>query len=172
YFRASTEVQTDVTKGSMDELIYEFKRIRDEKTPTEEFDRAKRTIVGSCALQLESPQSLLANIIEQKIYGLPADYWDAYPQKIAAVTADDVLRVAKKYLDLRKLQIVAVGDAKRIADVMKQFGTAELYDTDGKPLQSPAPAAGGNAPGAGGDVAAIIGKWNLTASSPDGQVPL
>src|SRR5215813_11135998 len=129
-FRASTEVQTDVTKGSMDELIYEFKRIRDEKTPADEFDRAKRTIVGSFALQLESPQSLLGDIITQKIYNLPADYWDTYPQKIAAVTPDEVQRVARKYLDLTKLQIVAVGDVKRIAEVMKQFGTAELYDTD------------------------------------------
>jgi zinc protease len=136
-FRANTEVQTKVTKGSMDELIYEFKRIRDEKTPDDEFDRAKRTIVGGFALQLESPQSLLANVITQKIYNLPADYWDTYPQKIAVVTADDVQRVAQKYLDLAKLQIVAVGDAKQIAGVMKQFGGVELYDTEGKPLQSP-----------------------------------
>jgi zinc protease len=140
-FRANTEVQTKVTKGSMDELIYEFKRIRDEKTPDDEFDRAKRTIVGGFALQLESPQSLLANIITQKIYNLPADYWDAYPQKIAAVTADDVQRVARKYLDLAKLQIVAVGDAKQIADVMKQFGGVELYDAEGKSLQSPSAEA-------------------------------
>jgi zinc protease len=140
-FRANTEVQTKVTKGSMDELIYEFKRIRDEKTPDDEFDRAKRTIVGGFALQLESPQSLLANIITQKIYNLPADYWDAYPQKIASVTADDVQRVARKYLDLAKLQIVAVGDAKQIADVMKQFGGVELYDAEGKPLQSPSAEA-------------------------------
>jgi zinc protease len=140
-FRANTEVQTNVTKGSMDELIYEFKRIRDEKTPDDEFDRAKRTIVGGFALQLESPQSLLANIITQKIYNLPADYWDAYPQKIASVTADDVQRVARKYLDLAKLQIVAVGDAKQIAGVMKQFGGVELYDAEGKPLQSPSAEA-------------------------------
>src|SRR5678815_5299700 len=32
-FRANTEVRTDVTKGSMDELMYELKRIRDEKVP-------------------------------------------------------------------------------------------------------------------------------------------
>jgi predicted Zn-dependent peptidase len=140
-FRASAEVRTDVTKGSMDELIYEFKRIRDEKTPEDEFDRAKRTIVGSFALQLESPQSLLANIITQKIYNLPADYWDTYPQKIAAVTVDDVQRVARKYLDLTKLQIVAVGDAKRITEVMKRFGDVALYDTEGKPLQSPSAEA-------------------------------
>jgi zinc protease len=140
-FRANTEVQTKVTKGSMDELIYEFKRIRDEKTPDDEFDRAKRTIVGGFAMQLESPQSLLANIITQKIYNLPADYWDTYPQKISAVTADDVQRVARKYLDLAKLQIVAVGDAKQITEVMKQFGGVELYDTEGKPLQSPSSEA-------------------------------
>jgi zinc protease len=140
-FRANTEVQTKVTKGSMDELMYEFKRIRDEKTPDDEFDRAKRTIVGGFAMQLESPQSLLANIITQKIYNLPADYWDTYPQKISAVTADDVQRVARKYLDLAKLQIVAVGDAKQITGVMKQFGGVELYDTEGKPLQSPSSEA-------------------------------
>ncbi|HEY7181845.1 MAG TPA: pitrilysin family protein [Blastocatellia bacterium] len=140
-FRANTEVQTKVTKGAMDELIYEFKRIRDEKTPDDEFDRAKRTIIGGFAMRLESPQSLLANIITQKIYNLPAEYWDTYPQKIAAVTAEDVQRVARKYLDPAKLQIVAVGDARQIAGVMKQFGGVELYDTEGKPLQSPSAEA-------------------------------
>ncbi|MBO0857889.1 MAG: insulinase family protein [Chloracidobacterium sp.] len=140
-FRANTEVQTKVTKGSMDELIYEFKRIRDEKTPDDEFERAKRTIIGGFALRLESPQSLLANILTQNIYNLPVDYWDTYPQKIAAVTAEDVQRVARKYIDPAKLQIVAVGDAKQIASVMKQFGGVELYDSEGKPLQSPSAEA-------------------------------
>jgi zinc protease len=135
-FRANTEVRTEVTKGSMDELMYELKRIRDEKVAPDEFDRAKRTIIGGFALQLESPQSVLQNAITQKIYGLPADYWDTYPQKIAAVTGDDVQRVARKYLDLAHLQIVAVGDASKITDVLKQFGTVEIYDTEGKPVKS------------------------------------
>ena len=135
-FRASTEVRTDATKGSMDELMYELKRIRDEKVAQEEFDRAKRTIVGGFALQLESPGALLNNIITRKIYGLPADYWDTYPQKIAAITQDDVQRVARKYLDLSRLQIVAVGDASKISDVLKQYGPVEVYDTEGRPVKS------------------------------------
>jgi predicted Zn-dependent peptidase len=135
-FRANTEVRTEVTKGSMDELMYELKRIRDEKVAEEEFDRAKRTIIGSFALQLESPQGLLGNIITQKLEGLPADYWDTYTQKIAAITSDDVQRVAKKYLDLSRLQIVAVGDASKIAEVLRQYGTVEIYDTEGKPLKT------------------------------------
>jgi len=135
-FRANTEVRTEVTKGSMDELMYELKRIRDEKVAQEEFDRAKRTIIGGFALQLESPQGLLGNIVTQKLEGLPADYWDTYTQKIAAITADDVQRVAKKYLDLSRMQIVAVGDASKIAEVLKQYGTVEIYDTEGKPLRT------------------------------------
>ncbi len=131
-FRANTEVRTEVTKGSMDELMYELKRIRDEKVPQEEFDRAKRTIIGSFALQLESPQALLNNIITQKLYNLASDYWDTYTRKIAALTPDDVQRVAKKYLDLSHLQIVAVGDASKITDVLKQYGTVEIYDTEGR----------------------------------------
>ena len=135
-FRANTEVRTEVTKGSMEELMYELKRIRDEKVPQEEFDRAKRTIVGGFALQLESPGALLNNIINQKIYGLPADYWDTYPQKIAAITQEDVQRVARKYLDLSRLQIVAVGDASKITEVLKQYGTVEVFDTEGRPVKA------------------------------------
>ena len=134
--RANTEVRTEVTKGSMDELMYELKRLRDEKVPEEEFERAKRTIIGSFALQLEQPQTLLNNIITQKLYGLPSDYWDTYTQKIAAITPDDVQRVAKKYVDLGRLQVVAVGDAGKIADVLKQYGPVEIYDSEGNPVKS------------------------------------
>ncbi|HEX4950451.1 MAG TPA: pitrilysin family protein [Blastocatellia bacterium] len=141
-FQANTEVRTDVTEGSMKELLYELKRIREEKIPADEFERAKRTIVGGWALQLESPSSSLSNAITAKLYGLPADYWDTYPQKIAAVTTDDVQRVARKYLDLDKLQIVAVGDATKIAPVLKQFGKVEVFDTEGRPKAAAAAVSG------------------------------
>jgi len=141
-FRANTEVRQEVTKGAMDELMNELKRIRDEKTPADEFERSKRTIIGGWALQLEFPQSALQNAITQKLYGLPADYWDTYPQKIAAITTEEAQRVARKYIDMDKLQIIVVGDAKKIADALKQFGKVEIYDVEGKPITLPAPATG------------------------------
>jgi len=100
----------------------------------EELENAKRAIVGSFALSLESPTSLLGNIVTQKLYNLPADYWDTYPQKVAAVTAADVLRVAQKYLDKEHLQVVAVGDASKARDVLAKYGTVQVYDADGKPI--------------------------------------
>jgi predicted Zn-dependent peptidase len=129
---SSSEVRTDVTEGAMKEFMFELKRLRDEKVSAEELDNAKRAIVGSFALSLEQPQSLLQNIITQKLYDLPADYWDTYPQKVAAITADDIQRVAQKYIDLNHLQIVAVGDAAKARDVLAKYGKVELYDADGK----------------------------------------
>jgi predicted Zn-dependent peptidase len=131
---SSSEVRTDVTEGAMKEFMYELKRLRDEKVSTEELENAKRAIVGNFALSLEQPQSLLQNIILQKIYDLPADYWDTYPQRVAAVTVDDIQRVAQKYIDLGHLQIVAVGDASKARDVLAKYGSVEVYDADGKPV--------------------------------------
>jgi predicted Zn-dependent peptidase len=136
---ASTEVRTDVTEGAMQELMKEFKRIREEAVPPAEMDNAKRALVGSFALSLEEPQSLLGNIVTQKIFGLPADYWDTYPQKVASVTAQDVQRAAQKYVDLEHLQVVAVGDAPKIREALVRFGTVETYDADGKPAAAVAP---------------------------------
>lgn len=120
----------------MREFLYELQRLRDERVSDEELENAKRALVGSFALSLERPQELLQNIITQKIYNLPADYWDTYPQKVFAITARDVQRVAQKYLDLTQLQIVAVGDAPRIREVLTKFGPIEVLDAEGRPLSA------------------------------------
>ncbi len=134
---SSSEVRTDVTEGAMKEFMYELNRLRDEKVPAEELENAKRAIVGSFALSLDQPQSLLQNIITQKLYNLPADYWDTYPQKVAAITAEDVQRVAQKYIDLGHLQVVAVGDASKAREVLAKYGKVEVYDAEGKPVAGP-----------------------------------
>ena len=129
---SSSEVRTDVTEGAMKEFMFELKRLRDDKVGAEELENAKRAIIGSFALSLEQPQSLLQNIITQKLYDLPANYWDTYPQKVAAITVADIQNVAQKYIDLDHIQIVAVGDAAKARDVLAKYGTVEVYDADGK----------------------------------------
>jgi zinc protease len=134
---SSSEVRTDVTEGAMKEFMYELNRLRNEPVSAEELENAKRAIVGSFALSLEQPAGLLQNIITQKLYNLPADYWDTYPQKVAAITAADVQNAAKKYLDLGRLQVVAVGDAAKAREVLSKYGKVELYDAEGKPVAAP-----------------------------------
>lgn len=130
---SQSDVRTDVTEGAMKEFMYELNRLRNETVTTEELENAKRAIIGSFALSLEQPATLLQNIVVQKIYNLPADYWDTYPQKVAAITAADVQNAAKKYLDMSHLQVVAVGDAAKAREILAKYGKVEVYDAEGKP---------------------------------------
>jgi hypothetical protein len=117
--------------------MFELNRMRTDLVPEEELENAKRAIIGRFALSLEQPSSLLQNIITQKLYNLPADYWDTYPQKVSAITAADVQKAARKYLDMDHLQVVAVGDAAKAREVLAKYGKVEVYDADGKPVTRP-----------------------------------
>ena len=48
-----------------------------------------------------------------------------------AVSADDVQRVARKYLDPDTLQLVAVGDADKVKAVLEKYGSVEVFDSSG-----------------------------------------
>jgi zinc protease len=139
-WRAGGNMRTEVTAGAFKEFFYEFRRIRDEKAPATELEEAKRSVVANFALALEQPARVLAFAITSKIYGLPDDYWDTYPAKIMAVGADDVERVARKYLNPDTAQIVAVGDARKIKPVLEQYGPVEVYDNLGNVITSPTAA--------------------------------
>ena len=131
--RVGGDLRTEVTEGAMTEFWNEFNRIRDEKVPDAELDDARRAVVARFALSLEQPSELLNFAVERKVYGLPADYWEKYPAQISAVTADDVQRVARKYLDMSNMQVVGVGDAKKIAPVLSKYGTVQIFNVEGKP---------------------------------------
>jgi predicted Zn-dependent peptidase len=133
-WQSSAEVRTNVTGGAMKEFMAELNRLRDQKVTPDELENAKRAIIGSFALSLETPQSLLQNIITQKLYNLPADYWDTYPQHVSAITVDDVQRVAQKYIDIAHLQVVAVGDAAEARAALTPYGKVQVFDADGKPV--------------------------------------
>jgi len=133
-WRAYGDVRTEVTDGAITEFFREFQRIRDERVPESELEDSKRSQVASFALSLESTNELLGYAIIRKIYGFPPDYWDTYPAKIMAVTAADIQRVARKYINPDNIQVVAVGDVSKIKPVMEKYGPVEVYDAEGKKL--------------------------------------
>ena len=55
-------------------------------------------------------------------YGLSNDYWDRFPEKLMSISQADTRRVASQYMDMSKLQIVAVGDAAQLEPVLKPLG--------------------------------------------------
>lgn len=134
-WRSQMDVRTDVTEASLRDLLAELDKMRDELVPIEEFRDAQRSLTASFALSLENPAGLLNLYIVRQLYKFPVDYWDTYTDRISAVTPAQVQAVARKYLDPKRLQIVAVGDAAKIADNLRTFGPLEVFDDEGKPVK-------------------------------------
>ena len=132
---ANTDVRTGVTDPALTDLLDEIRQMRDMPVSDKELSDHKRAIVAGFARQLESANTVLSDFIDVYLYKLPPDYWDTYPERIQAVTAADVQRVAKKYWAADRLQIVAVGDATQVVPVLDKLGTVQRFDADGKPVK-------------------------------------
>jgi zinc protease len=132
---ASTDVRTEVTDPALTDLLDEIRQMRDTPVPAQELSNIKRAIVAGFARSLENPSAILNNYIESYLYKLPPDYWDKYPDRIEAITAADVQRVAQKYWGADRLQIVAVGDASKIEPALEKLGRVQTFDAEGKPIR-------------------------------------
>jgi predicted Zn-dependent peptidase len=54
-------------------------------------------------------------------FRLSDDYFNTVVPKISAVTEADVLRVAKKYLDTKRLAAIVVGDRSKIESSLREL---------------------------------------------------
>lgn len=135
-WNTGTDVRTEVTDGALTEIFNEVRRVRESPVEARELTSTKRAVVAAFALALEQPTRLLNLALIRKLYNLPEDYWDRYPEKVNAVTAEDLQRVARAYLDPDRLQVVAVGDGRKIKPVLEKYGTLRLYDSSGNPVPS------------------------------------
>jgi zinc protease len=132
---ASTNVRSEVTEPALRDLLDELRQAREIRVSDSEFADAKRSLVAAFALAFESPQAPVNNALTRWRYGLPADYWDKYPERIMAITQDEIQAMAKKYLDPKKLQIVAVGDRAAAEAVLQKLGRLQVFDADGRKVQ-------------------------------------
>jgi zinc protease len=78
--------------------------------PTEEEVRdAKAYLLGSFVSSWETVEDLAEYLLTVKRYDLGLDYAAKYHKAVGSVTREEVLRVARKYIDLDHLTTVVVG---------------------------------------------------------------
>lgn len=76
---------------------------------TEELEDAKANYIGWLPLSVESNNGVAAAIIRMERYNLGFDYLRKYPKRVQSLTKDDVVGVAKKYLDTEKMLTISAG---------------------------------------------------------------
>ncbi len=131
-------VKADATSPALKDLLSELERLRDEPVPEAELADAKNALVLSLPADFATAGAIAGRLAELAVHGLPDDYWNRYADQVRKVTAADVRRVARGYLDPAKLTIVMVGSPD---------AAAQLRDLPLGPIEvRPTPAtAGGSA---------------------------
>jgi zinc protease len=102
------------------EFLEELNRIRDEPAKKEEVEDAKQYLLGSLPFQTTTSAGIAAQLLYVERHGLGFNYLDDYRKAVSAVTVADVQEVAKKYIDPKRLVLVAAGAIDKDGKELKQ----------------------------------------------------
>jgi zinc protease len=105
----------------------EFRRMQEEPVTAEELEVAKKGFVEAFPGQFSSKDATLAILVGDEWTGRDPAYWQNYRANIEKVTAADVQRVAKKYLNFDDMAVLLVGKWQDIAPG-DQNGRARMAD--------------------------------------------
>jgi len=112
-FAVSIQTKNETARVAIDNILTELKRIREEQVADEELREAKDYLTGSFPLKLDTNAKIASYVVFMEFYNLGLDYFDQYLKRIEAVTKEDILRVAKKYIDTENFVTVAVAQQEK-----------------------------------------------------------
>lgn len=93
--------------AATDAIRQELERLRQERVTDAELDRARRHVVGTHEIGLQRLSARSGVLALETTYGLGPENYLLHADRIHAVTADDVLRVAQRYFDFDR-QVTAL----------------------------------------------------------------
>ena len=128
-FVVSAPVRNEVTRESVEEVLNELRRIRTGDIEDRELDDTKSYLMGVFPATVQSASDIASRLLDMELYGLPEDYFDRYRENIAAITKDDIARVARKYIDPDRALIVIVGNANQVREPLGTLGIP-LHEID------------------------------------------
>jgi zinc protease len=135
-FSARASVFTDVTAAAVTEFLVELRAVRERPFTDEERTKARAMLLDRVAEGLATSAGIAATFGELALYGLPLDEPERFIAALERVTADDLLRLAQRYVDPEGASIVIVGDRAAIEPGLRALGlpAPELRNADGDRL--------------------------------------
>jgi zinc protease len=94
---------------AIDLILKELKRFISAPVTKAELQDSKSSYIGRLPLSLESNAGVAGALLNMERFSLGLDYFQKYVSRVKAVTAEQVLETAQKYLNLDSLAIVSAG---------------------------------------------------------------
>jgi len=94
----------------VESILKEFRELKQDRVVDEELRRAKDHLKGSLMLSLESTASRMSNLARQEMYFGRFFSLDELMDGIEAVSADDVLRIARTFFEPRSIALTILGN--------------------------------------------------------------
>jgi zinc protease len=130
-FRTGGDIVSEKSDVALIEFMKELRGIGGPRVITDdELATAKDSLIQRLPGTFASVQSVNSAIVSLWTQSLPDTYYQEYASKISDIRKEDVLRVARQYIDLDHLSIVIVGDRATIEGPLKATGIAPIVLTD------------------------------------------
>jgi len=113
-FRALFQSKSRSVPYAASLVLREIERIREEPVSEEELETIKRSLIETFPSRFESKAQAMATFAGDEIIGRDPGYWARYRDRVRAVTAADVQRVAREHIDPARLVVLVVGDLSEI----------------------------------------------------------
>ena len=139
-FRAGGGIVTAKTDSALIEFMKEFRGAQGEVPFTDdEITQGKESLIQSLPRRFSSVNGIGGSVSSIFTQDLPQSFYQDLPAKVNAVTREDLVRMAKRYVDLQHLNIVIVGDRAVVEAPLRATGIAPIVvlDLEGRPVAIP-----------------------------------
>lgn len=125
-FALHASVHTASTAEAIQDAFAELDGIRGAKPPTDkEMLLARASLTRGYPRNFETAQQVARSVAQLALYDLPDTYFEEFIPKVNAISADDVVRAAQRYIDPAKATTLIVGDHSTIAGSLGSLGLGE-----------------------------------------------
>ncbi|MBI4887860.1 MAG: insulinase family protein [Acidobacteria bacterium] len=128
-------IRTDATAPAVSEIFKEIGAMVEQPLTSGELQKAKDALANSLPGAFETSVNTVNSFSNIFVYDLGLDYYSRYAQEVGAVTAEQALAVARRYLERDRLVVIAVGDRAVIEPELRKLnlGAIEIRDPEGRP---------------------------------------
>jgi len=140
-FLVNAAVATESTGAAAREVLHELRLIREALIEPEELDETQSYMIGVFPYTVQTIGDLAKRLETMSLFDFPDDYYTRYLERIANVTRQELLEMARRHIDPERLVIVAVGPADILEKQLEKVGPVTVWSPEGKAqLVEPGPA--------------------------------